>query len=109
MVLRFSMDLSDYGCIAVAVVFTILWAAAAFAVVQLMWLHIPWREICQGTVRDAAYIMLSLALRLLSEGCFVFLAVRGFIRDITLAMLDWLRSAVRSFLDLPPTVHHLQG
>lgn len=33
MVLRFSMDLMDYGRVALAVAFTILWAAAAFAVV----------------------------------------------------------------------------
>lgn len=50
MVVRFSMDLSDYRRIVLAVVFTILWATAAFAAVRLMWLRIPWGGICEDII-----------------------------------------------------------
>ncbi|KIK13539.1 hypothetical protein PISMIDRAFT_688616 [Pisolithus microcarpus 441] len=118
MILCFSMDFSDYMCIALAVVITILWTTAAFSAVQFVWLHVPWKEISQGIgsfVWNVAYIVLSLAFWLSSEGSFALLMVRGFIRDTTslsnttVAMLDCLQSAVLSFLDLPPAVHHLQG
>ncbi|KAI6011714.1 hypothetical protein PISMIDRAFT_682417 [Pisolithus microcarpus 441] len=112
MILWFSMDLSDYVHVALAVVFTILWATTAFSAVQLVWLHVPWKEISQGIisfVQNVAYIVVSLALWLLSEGSFTLLTVRGFIHDTAVAMLDCLWLAVWSFLDLPPAVHHLQG
>ena len=41
-VLRFSMDWSDYGHVALTVAFTIICATFTFALVHLVWLNGPW-------------------------------------------------------------------
>jgi len=39
------MDWGDYGRVALAVAFTIIWAAFTFALINLVWLNGPWDSI----------------------------------------------------------------
>jgi len=39
------MDWGDYGRVALAVAFTIIWAAFTFTLINLVWLNGPWDSI----------------------------------------------------------------
>jgi len=44
-VVRFSMEWSDYGRVALAVAFVMICAAVTVALLEYLWLNVPWESI----------------------------------------------------------------
>ena len=44
-VVRFSMEWSDYGRVALAVAFVMICAAVTVALLEILWLNVPWESI----------------------------------------------------------------
>ncbi|KIN93650.1 hypothetical protein M404DRAFT_1008795 [Pisolithus tinctorius Marx 270] len=104
-VLRFSMDRSDYGHVALAVLFTILCALLASGLLQLIWAFTPWEGIHSfiwWLIQYTADLLVSIASLTSLAGQGLLRTAKDYIRTRTIMLIRHLKLALRSFLELPP-------
>ena len=62
-VVRFSMEWSDYGRVALAVAFVMICAAVTIALLEFLWLNVPWESIRSSLSTLVCYSTSSAVLR----------------------------------------------
>ncbi|KAI6013586.1 WD40-repeat-containing domain protein [Pisolithus microcarpus] len=105
MIFRFSLDWSDYGRMSWMIMYSVVCAAVACGLVRLAWYNIPWTWIAMFlTYSIGKVIILLWQTAQFSYECLhsLLLIMWGSLVDVWAAGVSYTRSALRTFIGLPP-------
>ncbi|KAI6014278.1 WD40-repeat-containing domain protein [Pisolithus microcarpus] len=105
MIFHFSLDWSDYGRMSWTIMYSVVCAAVACGLVRLAWYNIPWTWIATFlTYSIGKVIILLWQTAQFSYECLhsLLLIMWGSLVDVWVAGVSYTRSALRTFIGLPP-------